>query len=180
VPETLQPTSLEQLEASRAGKLARAPSGNVYRLRQINLERFALAGGLPPLIAHIATEGQDAVNAMFEAMAKKETTPEEREANQEIVGFLDRLVLNSVKEPALTSDHLGRPGELDSDPALPPIDYEWLIAVAFRNVDVDADGRRLWGVEPFDRFRLFRELHRCPEDCEGCERVRDSISGDIA
>lgn len=180
VPETLQPTSREQLEANRNGKLARAPSGNVYRLRQINLQRFALAGGLPPMIAHIAVEGRDALNALFEAMAKPEQTAEERKANEEIVGFLDRLVCGCLIEPQLEPSDLGSPGQLDVNPALPAVDYEWLVAVAFREADVDADGRRLWDVEPFDRFQFFRELHECDEGCEGCQRVRDVLSADLS
>ena len=66
----------------------------------------------------------------------------------------------------------------DNDPNeyLLPIDYKWLLLVAFGETDFDGEGKRLWGREPVSRFRLFREEHGCAEDCDGCARVADRVS----
>lgn len=170
---TLAPSSRADLEQKRKGVVARGPSGAVYRLRQINLQRHALSGGLPAQLIQVAMEGQEAIGAMFEQMARGA----DGDADQApIRDYLDNLVIASVIEPVLGKDDLGDPGKLDDDALVPAVDYEWIVSVAFRESDVDAEGRRLWGVEPFSRFQLFRDFHGCAADCEGCLGFQAAVS----
>ena len=71
-------SSREAFERKRRGVLATGPSGEVYRLRRLNLERHAFAGGLPKGFAKIATEGEDAVAQLFADMGDPELSEEER------------------------------------------------------------------------------------------------------
>jgi len=177
VPETLVASSRDDLERKRKGILAKGPSGAVYRLRQINLERHALSGGLPAALIQVALEGQQAIGKLFEDMAAEQAAGEGGN-NAPVREYLDNLVLASVMEPALTRDDLGDPNRLDDDALVPPQDYQWLVSVAFREADTDAEGRRLWGVEPLSTFRVFRDFHGCEEDCSSCEAVRLAFSSD--
>lgn len=171
IVETLVVSSRDDLERKRKGILATGPSGSVYRLRQINLERHALSGGLPAALIQVALEGQAAITNLFEDMAARQTETGQG-GESPVREYLDNLVLASVMEPELTRMDLGDPTKLDDDALVPPLDYQWIVSVAFRESDTDAEGRKLWGVEPLSRFQIFRDFHGCTESCSSCEAVR--------
>jgi len=176
---TLEVSSRSELEGRRTGIIARAPSGVVYRIRQINFERHALAGGLPGSLLQYVLEGKEGMKQLFEDIAEQQASPEEvSEEHRPLLEYLDRVVLASVIEPELRPEDLGTPGKIDEDAVLPPSDYQWLVSVAMRAEDYDAEGRRLWGVEPLSRFLLFRFFHGCAEDCESCLGVQASVAVD--
>jgi len=165
-------TTRAELEKQRGGVYATGPSGAVYKLRQLNFERHALNGGLPSSMVSIALEGEAGVQKVFEQLAAGPSDdPEEKTSYQELREYIDRLVIASVVEPALTIEDLGDPDKLDDDPLVTPLDQQWIVSVAFRSTDEDAEGRRLWGVEPLNRFQIFSHFHDCPEGCEGCARA---------
>lgn len=150
VPPTLTASSREALEERRNGKVVIAPSGERYRIRQLNLERHALSGGLPAVLVQIAMEGQAAIGKMFTQIGAGETVNGEEAAA--VRDYLDELVVASVIEPRLTKDDLGDPTDLKSDALVPPNDYVFLVSVALREVDYDETGERIWGIEPLSRF----------------------------
>jgi hypothetical protein len=135
-----KPSTLDEMKLLRE-LVAVGPSGLVYRLRPLNLERFALAGGLPSRLRRIAMEGADAVNRLFATDDDEELS----ERGEEMRGFLDRLVRMVVLEPDLSSE--------EAIELVPPPDYRWLVSVAMGEVDVDGEGNRLWGRERLARFR---------------------------
>ncbi len=177
IAPTLSPSSRADLEKQQNGVVARGPGGGAYRLRQINLERHVLSGGLPATLIDVALKGQTGITELFEQLSEtEELTPEQAERNTEIRDYLDNLVLASVVEPKLTKGDLGDPTQIDADSLLPPLDYQWIVSISFRETDHDADGRRLWGVEPLTRFRIFAQLHDCPPDCQGCFATQLALS----
>jgi hypothetical protein len=161
VSEQLQPTTIEALEASRE-LVAPGPSGHVYRIRPLNMERHALAGGLPQTLRHVALGGvADVEKALNEAAGSDDGSA------GELREYLDGIVRQVVVEPSLEG--------VDLD-VLPPADYRWLLLIGFGELDVDGEGRRLWGREPLSRFRVFAEAHGCDADCVRCERARAALS----
>lgn len=149
-----KPATREELEQRRNGKLVRAPSGTHYRIRQLNLERHALSGGLPADLIKVALGGAEEIGRLFAQMASTdgEEEPEVAASRASTREYLDEIVLAQLVEPKLTHADLGDPTDLKADSLLPGIDYQWLVSVAFREVDHDADDVRIWGVEPLSRF----------------------------
>lgn len=167
VPPSLQPSSRADLEKKRHGVLAEGPSGAVYRIRKVNLARHAEAGGMTARLREAAVA----------AISKGATSPVEalQELKQEEVselfaderGYLDRLVIATVIEPALTEEDLGT-GELADDPVLPTVDYEWLLQVARGREYRDGRGRWLWGSPPLDAWEIWIKAHGCGDNCADC------------
>ena len=141
---------------------APGPTGLVYRLRPLNMERYALAGGLPASLREIALKGAEGV---ADVLTGTQDVIEER--GGELTGYLDGLVRQVVVEPDLTG--------VDMD-ELPPVDYRWLVAVAMGEMVYDGEGRRLWGKEPLTSYRTFRDFHDCPADCQSCERMVAAVA----
>jgi hypothetical protein len=175
--------SRSQLERQRKAKTVyRGPSGATYRLRKVNLERHALSGGLPVKLRKAAMEG---VKGLERLLATEEDDAAQGITADAVAGdgagrnetrdYLDDLVLATVVAPALKREDLGT-GQLDDDPLLPAVDYAWLVKVAMGEEQYDGDGRRLWGLEPLDRFATFRAFHGCDADCEGCDGLRHAVS----
>ena len=157
-----KPTTLAQLRRSRE-LVALSPSGHYFKIRPLNLEQYALSGGLPSQLRALALQGAAGINQLFagddgELSAKGESLRE----------FLDGIVKKMVVEPNLHN------ADLEED--LLPVDYRWLVNIALGEEDRDGEGRLLWGREPLSRWATFRDEHDCPEDCEGCQRVRDRLS----
>lgn len=170
VTPTFQPDSREELERRRHGVIAQGPSGAVYRIRAINLQRHALSGGLPERLRQLAMQGARGLNRILAAADE-----EVNEVGETVRDYMDNLVLATIMEPELTKDDLGT-GALDDDPLLHPADYVWAFQIAMREEDRDGDGRLLWGKEPLDRFQTFREEHVCENDCVACQRVIERFS----
>lgn len=176
IPSTLKPSSRAELEKRRKGFVARGPSGIWYRLRPLSIERHAFAGGMPPSLAQVVGESEESVATLLQELARPDQTPEEREASKEVVRYLDRIVLASVMEPALTEDDLGDAGNLANESLVPAEDFMWLVSVALRSTAHDAEGRRLFGFEPELQLNIFRAFHECAEDCEHCNEMNAALA----
>jgi hypothetical protein len=171
-----KPSTRTEFEKRKKGRLARGPSGLVYRLRQMDLTRHALAGGLPSQLmeAALSDDAGQGLKAMFQDIAKVDGDDGRR---KETIQYLDRVVLRSVIEPKLEPGDLPDPTDVDTSEALIPADdYQWIVAVSFRATDVDGDGRHIWGVEDLSRFSYFRHFHGCDSNCSGCEAIRLALS----
>lgn len=147
------------LDAIRAARnvTAPGPSGIPYTIRPLNMERYALAGGLPASLRDLALKGAE---GLAEVLGGPQEVLDER--GGEIIDYLDGLVRQVVVSPDLT--------DVDMD-ELPPVDYRWLVAVAMGEMIHDGEGKRLWGREPLSAYRAFRDFHGCAADCPSCERM---------
>jgi hypothetical protein len=154
-----KPVTLAQLQKSRT-IVAAGPSGDTYRIRPLNMERYALAGELPPTLRNIALKGADA--ALLEADGEALT-----ERGKEVREYMDAIVRQVVVEPDLS--------DVDLD-VVKPVDYSWLSRIALGEEDRDGEGRRLWGREPLSVWGTFRDEHKCADDCEACDRVIRSVA----
>jgi hypothetical protein len=172
VTPTRKPSSRDELERRRTGVLATGPSGSVYRIRKVNIQRQALEGTLPRELRELAlnvvsrSNGRDPMRELARQIDEEKLA----ELISETKSQNDRLVLATVIEPELVLEDLGT-GELDDDPVLPAVDYEWLLAIAKGLEDRDAEQRMLWGPEPRNRMEIFQEAHNCAEDCKDCDEV---------
>ena len=151
--------TLDDLRASRS-IVAVGPSGLTYRIRPLNMERFALAGGLPATLRQLAMGGADAIDKVL-------TAPEGDEDTSEVRDYMDGLVRRIIVEPDLEGFDLDE---------LPPVDYKWAARIALGEDDRDGQGRRLWGREPLSVWATFRDEHGCSEDCASCDRLRLSVA----
>lgn len=181
VPSTLSPSSRADLEQRRRGVLAVGPSGAVYRVRKPSLRRHLDAGSLPLELRRL-TAMRSAVGAA-ESGGPRDLTEEDLEAlgqaEVENRAQNDRLVLATVIEPPLELADLGT-GELDDDPVLPALDYDWLLGVAQGSVVRDAEDRMIFGPEPRSRFESFQRHHSCGDDCAACAAVIAEFSSLLA
>lgn len=157
----LKPTTLDRLKKTRT-VVAEGPSGNVYRLRPINLERYALSGAIPQPLRKIAREGAEGIDAVF----SEENDSTLVAGGSEVRDFLDNLVRQVIVEPDLSNFDLDE---------LPPVDYRWAVSIAMNEEDKDGRGRLLWGQEPLSRWDTWRLHHDCPEDCESCQKVLNTF-----
>lgn len=185
--KTKEITKKARMKAKRAAVTCSAPSGEEVTIQPPNLERHALSGGLPSRLKAIAEAGVAAVDKAIK---------EASEGDPETLTYLDGIVCRTLIDPEIEpptwemrhpkredgEDDLDAPAVMtliageDPNEYLLPIDYKWLLLVAFGETDFDGEGKRLWGREPVSRFRLFREEHGCAEDCDGCARVADRVS----
>lgn len=138
-----RPITLDELR-ERQLLLATAPSGAVYRVRPLNLERHALAGGFPTALREVAIKQTLGVPVV-----------REQDEGEELVGragrlssYFDELVRTLIVDPNLRDS---QPGEPDPLSLLPAVDYDWAVGIALGTISTDGDGRRLWG-EPLTRF----------------------------
>jgi hypothetical protein len=159
---------------ARRELLVTLPSGVRVKIRPINIERQALAGGLPRGLRRLAAQsrGSAGLNAVLDRVLLDEDGDGDGQLD-ELIGeqriYLDNLLRQMVVEPEL-------PDGVDLDQIILPVDYHYLLRIAQREIDYDAEGRYLWGAEPLSRWDTFRTEHSCAEDCEGCSRVRATFS----
>jgi hypothetical protein len=142
--------------------VAEAPSGLVYRIRPLNLERYALTGAMPAQLRAIAMRGANGIDELLAGEAA-----ELLEHGDEVLAYMDSLVLQVVVEPELTRENID---------TLPPVDYKWLSRIALGEEDTDGQGRRLWGRAPLTLWGTFRDEHGCTADCEACDRLSRPVA----
>ncbi len=164
-----RPATLAELQRSRE-LVALSPGGHYFKIRPFSVEDYALAGGLPGRLLAIASGGADAINQEIERVAGDASGLDE--SAREARGFFAGLVKRLVIEPDLSA--VEEPSQV-----MLPVDFKWLVNIALMEEDRDGEGRRLWGREPLSAFRLFRQEHRCAEDCESCGRVVEAFSAPV-
>jgi hypothetical protein len=162
--------SLADLKARRYA-LATLPTGLKVRLRSVTLDELAAEEGLPDTLVRVAVleqfPGGVVAEMARETVNGKEGIERARGLSRDMLALRDRLILRAVVEPALEA------ADLDD---LDPFDKAMVAAIASREVDTDAEGRRVWGVEPLNTFRVYLQEHGCDEGCEACGRVVAAFS----
>lgn len=178
----------EQMKRSRAAIECVAPSGYEVTIRPPNLEMHVLAGGLPVRLKELAAQGVVGIDN-----AIKEATTADPELQGYLCSIVCQMLLDPVFDPpryALMNDkgeevpmeHADGTERVacvegdDLDEFLLPIDFKWLLLVAFGNIDEDGEGKPLWGRPLLARFEPFRSEHGCASDCPKCARVEASLS----
>ena len=155
------PVTLADMKRQRE-IVAEGPSGLVYRIRPMNLERYALAGNLPEQLRTIAVRGADGIDELLAG-----NRDELIEKGAESLAYMDKIVRQVIVEPDLTD------ADLDD---LPPVDYKWAARIGMGEEDRDGRERRLWGREPLTLWGTFRDEHGCTEDCPSCDRLSRSVA----
>lgn len=112
------------------------PSGAVVDIRIPNLPAMVKAGKLPNQLVEVATQ----------AAATGQVPDDLLERLDEYNNF---LVVNTVAAPEVEESDV---------PDLPYEDVEMIVAFATRQIDTDAIGHHLAGLETVDSFRRFRGL----------------------
>lgn len=125
------------------------PSGTQVSIRIPDLPAMIEAGELPQHLLEAALGV--ASGSLTEKTPTKELIVQQKE-------FTDRLVLKTVVEPKIT----------ESDVAdIPYEDKEFLVSVATRQRDLDAEGEHIGGLMKSEKFRKFRGFGEFDETLEG-------------
>ena len=144
-------------------------SGATIKIRYPNLALMMRTGLIPTHLRAIATKvAKGEVTPTGQTMIG-DGEPTDDAAFDEVVSvvqLMDEIIKHMVVEPELNQEDID---------LMPPEDRDLLLAIANRERDVDAVGRRL-GVEPLDRWEKFRREHHCSEDCRSCQKVRQLYS----
>lgn len=115
-------------------------------LRQVALRESLRDDGDPPLALQTGADG--------EAIVDVETV-------KALYQLYEYLVVAMVVSPAITAEDL---------PDLPQLDLDLLTMLATRQTNMDASGAVI-GVEPLQRYTVWREEHGCGDDCVHCNAV---------
>lgn len=153
--------TLADMQRSRE-VIAEGPSGLGYKVRPLNLERYALAGNLPEQLRALAVKGAGAIDEVLtgdrdELLAR----------GGEVLDYMDNLVRQVIVQPDIS--------DVDLD-VLPPVDYKWAARIALGEEDRDGRERRLWGREPLTLWSTFRNEHGCTADCPACDRLSRPVA----
>jgi hypothetical protein len=130
-----------------AKHVVKCPSGVDVGIRIPDLPALIEAGEIP----------QNLLDAALGAASGSDERPSKELIIQQRE-FTDRLVQLTVIEPKLTEADVSE---------VPYEDKEFLVAVATRQRDLDAEGKHIAGLDKSERFRRFRRLGEFEPDVEG-------------
>lgn len=133
----------------------RCPSGVFVDIRIPDLAALIEAGQIPQ---HLLQAALGVAQTDPEKGDRELTIEEMTKSAAEEREFRDTLVSLSVVTPPLKVDEVG---------PLPTEDKEFLVAVATRNRDMDAEGEHIGGLMKSEKFRRFRELGEFKPTLEG-------------
>lgn len=137
-PAAAKATSLEGWKKSRRHTVT-LPSGFEAEIEVPNLPLLVKTGQLPNSLV------QEAIGAIQSGKMTAEAIAEQAD-------FYSKLVITTVKSPALTEDDVVGP-----DP-IPFEDVEMLVEIATRQRDLDALGHHIGGLHTSKAWRTFRGL----------------------
>lgn len=115
------------------------PSGAKVTIKLPNVSELIKSGQLPNDLIKVATE----------YVAKGATAELPDDLNDKVAEYNRFLVALTVHEPKITPDDV---------PSLPAEDLDMIVSFANRQIDIDAVGHHLAGLEAVDSFREFRGL----------------------
>lgn len=154
------------------------PSGQKLRIRIPGVETILQHGDLPNDLWQIAldeiTRDDGAVGGIAERVAAK---PRDEQL-KEILGWaaFQRELVRAAVVAINTGDDWADVTLTDDDLAeVPDADVELVAMLVLRVRSTDARGVTV-GVEPIDRWDLWRRLHGCKPDCEACENVLSELT----
>lgn len=131
-------------------------TGEIIKLKIPDLPRLIEAGEFPQHLLDAA------LSAAGEQTEVAESTPKSTEELIERIKqqreFSDKLVELTVVEPKLTSADI---------PDIPFEDRDFVVSVALRLREFDAEGNQIAGLDRSQRFRTFRGIDGVGADVEG-------------
>jgi hypothetical protein len=133
------------------------PSGTRVGLRIPDLAAMIETGQVPN---HLLSAALGLAKAQNEEENKIPTPEELTENAAQDREFTDLLVLEAVVEPKLTEDDV-KPG------GIPQEDKQFIVALATRQRDLDAEGEHIAGLTKSEKFRRFRGLGEFDTSLEG-------------
>lgn len=143
------------------------PSGAVVKIRLPDLAILLAGEAVPQELRDVAFEE---IRTAISAEAGTQQQPQQLDAERlRRVADLNRfLVSEMLVEPKMSRAQV-------AEATLPAEDLEMLAEIAGRECQHDARGVQI-GVEPIDRWELWRHAHACPEPCEHCAEVLSAFS----
>jgi hypothetical protein len=159
------------------------PSGQRLKIRIPGIATLLEHGDLPDDLLDIAllelAHADGAAGALASQVQQADTPEAQAEALERLQAF------GRFQRELVCAAVVGLEGELgwtditltlaDLD-VLPEDDLAMVAEIVQRLRATDARGVRI-GVEPLDRWAMFREAHGCPgEGCEGCQKIVDVFS----
>ncbi len=147
------------------------PSGAVVRIKIPDLSLLLAGGAVPDRLRTVA------LRQLTEDIRDAQASPAAVDAppieidEEHLVGLAELtrwLVAQTLVEPEVTEVEI-------EDGIVPNEDILMLTQFASRERTVDAAGMRL-GVEPIDRWEVWRGFHGCPDDCEHCSAAVEALT----
>ncbi len=145
------------------------PSGAVVKVRFPNLALLIKQDLIPEHLRQVAllealSDSDTPVAMQVDGESGKPVV--DVETVKSLYELYEFLVVEMLVEPTIEAKDL---------PRLPQRDLDMLSAVATRKLVMDATGARI-GVEPLDRYEVWRDAHACPDDCPKCIKVIERFS----
>ena len=161
------------------------PSGQVVKIRIPGIGTLLEHGDLPEDLLEIAvleltTEGgataKLATDLATSENGEREKTLERIARYGEFQRHLVCAAVSAVQTAPDTFEPITLSPESLLQEALPEDDLAMISEIVQRLRAHDARGVRI-GVEPLDRWAMFREAHGCDdENCKGCQKLIDALS----
>lgn len=144
------------------------PSGALVRIRIPDLSLLLASDSVPGELRQIAMlQISKAIADGGDADVGKMQMPK---IDEELIGRLadlhEYLISEMLVEPKVTVDQVA---------SIPSEDRDMLTQIAGRQRNVDARGISI-GIEPIDRWEVWRDTHSCPDDCDHCAEVVGALS----
>jgi hypothetical protein len=165
---------------SKAVHTVTAPSGQRLRIRIPGVGTLLEKGEIPASLTGFAVadlvDEQGAAGVVAEALSHGVESDALRQRILEFASYQKTLVAAAVvafERPDGTWEDVSL--TLDQMADLPEGDLSMVAELVQRLRGTDARGVSI-GVEPLDRWEMFREVHGCTEDCESCQRLVDELS----
>lgn len=133
------------------------PSGARVGLRIPDLARMIETAQVPQ---HLLNAALGIAKAGLQEEQKVPTVEEMTQSAADDREFTDLITLASVTEPKLSEADLG-------DDGIPVEDKQFIVALATRQRDLDAEGEHIAGLTKSEKFRRFRGLGEFDETLEG-------------
>ena len=133
------------------------PSGVRVSLRVPDLAAMIESGQVPQ---HLLSAALGMAKAQTLEEDKIPTVEEMTQTAADEREFTDLMVLKSVIEPKLTEADV-------ADGGIPTEDKQFIVALATRQRDLDAEGEHIAGLTKSEKFRRFRGLDNSDEDVPG-------------
>jgi hypothetical protein len=149
------------------------PSSAVVKIRIPDLSMLLAGEAVPEHLRAVAFDAvRSAIKAENRRVGLQAIDDSSDELNHErLKGLADLnrfLVSHTLLEPTMTEEDL-------LSTTLPVEDLAMLTQIASRERTTDARGVQI-GVEPIDRWELWRQAHECESGCEGCAEVLAELS----
>lgn len=167
-PAVVSKTAWTQLAVHRV----HLPSGAVVDIKIPDLSLLIAGGAVPEKLKHTALrELTQQIRDVHEPTALGETAGQSLIDEEHIIGLAELtrwLVTQTLVDPKVTEAEI-------ASGVVPNEDLVMLTQIASRERNTDARGVEL-GIEPIDRWEVFRQYHGCEETCSKCDHAIEELS----